>query len=122
MSKPLLYLASPYSSPYSYVRRYRFVSVCMATAELLRRGFLVYSPIAASVPIVEQGGFGGTDWKSWKEFDERMISVCTELWVLKLHGWKESIGVTAEIEIAEQLEKPVWYVDCGRLTVEPTKD
>lgn len=38
-----------------------------------------------------------------------LISKCDELWVLKIDGWEQSKGVSAEIEYAESLNIPIKY-------------
>lgn len=52
-----------------------------------------------------------TDFEFWRQYDKAIISRCSELWVLTLPGWSESVGVAAEIEIANRLSIPVRYVE-----------
>lgn len=101
MSK-LVYLASPYSHPDAAVREARFDAACRATAISLRVGHFVYSPIAHTHPLAVKYELP-SDWKFWAAFDEAMISRCDRLWVLEIDGWRESVGVTAEIEIARRI-------------------
>lgn len=93
----LIYLASPYTHDSPAVMEERFVRVCEATAELLRRGYFVFSPIASSVPIVKYGG-AGHRWEDWAEFDKKFLSHCVDvLCVLMLDNWDQSVGVAAEV-------------------------
>lgn len=51
-----------------------------------------------------------TDAAWWKARNDKMISVCDELWVLELPGWETSAGVRDEIQVAETFFKPISYV------------
>ena len=101
----MIYLASPYSHPYSNIRLLRYHDACRATAYLIQKGKFVFSPIVNSHPLLQFGLQG--NWQHWKEFDAFMIGMCDEMVILKLKGWKKSVGVTAEIQIAKSLGKPI---------------
>lgn len=105
----MIYLASPYTHLDPTVRQSRFEAVCQATAALIRRGEIVYSPIVHGHPLCQYGLPG--DWAFWQEYDLAFLKKCDRLFVLTLEGWKESVGVRAEIEAAQKLEKPVTYLD-----------
>lgn len=113
----MIYLASPYSHPDAAVREERFDAACRATAALLRSGQPVFSPIAHTHGLVAHGL--PTDWSWWEPFDREHLLRCDELAVLLLDGWRESVGVTAEIRIARELGKPVRYL-APEATVPPT--
>lgn len=110
----MIYLASPYSHPDIDVRVWRFEQVAYAAAHLMGEGHLVFSPITHSHPIAICGISGA--WERWHDFDELMIRVCEEgFWILMLDGWRASVGVRAEKQIAESLSRPIRYVtwpDC----------
>jgi hypothetical protein len=106
----LIYLCSPYTHPDPAVRQARFEAVLDAQAKLMREGNAVYSPIGSCHPVQVRHDLP-CEWEYWKEFDELIISRSDELHVLMLDGWKESVGVTAEIFIAEKMGKPVHYVE-----------
>lgn len=108
MSKPLWYIASPYSHPDPEIREQRFDAVCRECSLVLQSGIFVYSPIAHTHPIALAGSLP-TDWEFWKEFDTKMIEACDMVCVLMLPGWKASKGVTAEIKIARGLGKQIIY-------------
>lgn len=109
MSMPLIYLASPYSHVDVAVREARFRRVCEHAAKMMQRGSFVFSPIAHTHPIAVTGELD-TGFAYWSEYDRKMIAVCDELHVLMLDGWRESVGVSAEILIADELGNPVVYV------------
>jgi len=105
----MIYLASPYSHPCPAVREARFRAVCRQAAEMLRRGILVFSPIAHSHAIAAHGL--PIDWAFWQRFDIPFLEMCSEVWVLTLDGWQESRGVQAEIALARERRKPVVLVE-----------
>ena len=80
-----------------------------AAAELLARGTFVYAPIVSTHPIAEAADLPG-GWEFWKEFDCRMLAMCTNMVVLMLPGWAESVGVAAETEFAWDNLIPVTYM------------
>jgi len=101
----LIYLASPYSDDDPAVREQRFQQVCEYAAECLRDGIHVFSPIAHAHSI-----YGlPSDWQFWQDYDREWIQICSELWVLKLPGWKDSLGVMEEILFARKLGKQVTH-------------
>jgi len=104
----LVYLASPYSHPDPAIRQARYQAACRAAAWLIGQGHLVFSPIAHSHGIAQQGLPG--DWEFWQRHDRRMLEACDRLVVLTLPGWRESRGVQAEVAIARKLGKPVGYL------------
>lgn len=105
----MIYLASPYSHSDSKVKAMRFRAACIAAGELIKQGLIVFSPIAHTHPIKMLSGLEG-EWQQWKTFDEDIISRCEGLFVLKIDGWEESIGVQAEIEFAREQKIPVEHV------------
>jgi len=110
----MLYLASPYSHPDPVVRAQRYHAACAATAALVRAGHLVYSPVVHGHPLTAQGISG--DWYFWEPHARWYLEHCEEVVVLMLEGWQDSTGVQAEISLAGELGKVVWY----RYPVRPT--
>jgi len=104
----MIYLASPYSHPDAAVREMRFRDACRAAAKLMRLGHPVFSPIAHGHCICTHGL--PTGWRFWEPFDRQQMEHCDEVVVLMLDGWRESVGVQAEIRIAVELGKPVRYL------------
>ena len=105
----LIYLAVPYSHPDPAIRQQRFEIVNQVAATLMREGLHIFSPISHTHPITTCGDLP-TSWEFWKEYDEAMLARCVSLMVLMLSGWRESIGVRAEIRIAENLGLPVRFI------------
>lgn len=107
--RPLLYLAAPYSDPDPRVRQRRFEAVCQHAAALIRSGALLFSPLSHSHPIATYGV--PVDWSYWEDFDSRLLATCDELAVLRLDGWRESVGVQAEIDLALDMGLPIRFLD-----------
>ena len=105
----MIYLASPYSHPDPNLREQRFEGACYAAAELLREGYHVFSPIAHTHLIAKFGL--PTNWSFWERYCREQIVRCDEIVVLKLDGWESSVGVQAEIQIAKEQEKQIYYYD-----------
>jgi hypothetical protein len=103
----MIYLSSPYTDPELEIRAWRFCAACQAAAHLMRSGHLVFSPVAHTHPI---SLFGlPTEWAFWERQDRALLERCDQLVVLMLDGWRESVGVQAEIQIANELGIPTTY-------------
>jgi hypothetical protein len=103
----MIYLASPYSHLESAVREQRFHAACAASAALMRAGYKVFSPVIYGHPLVQHGLPG--DWSFWEPQARWHLERSDEVMVLMLDGWDTSQGVQAEIAIAEELGKVVWF-------------
>lgn len=103
-----IYLACPYSDPDMAVKVKRFEAVNKKAGELIKAGYIVFSPISMTHPIAIGKDFPG-DWEFWKRQDRPFIEWCDEFHVLCLDGWQESRGVMTELEIAKSLNKRVVY-------------
>lgn len=112
----MIYLATAYSHPDPEVREWRFLQACRAAAALLRAGVTVFSPIAHSHPIARFGM--PTSWEFWSQVDREYLSRCDVLAVLTLAGWRESVGVQAEIKLAHQMGIPIVFVSPTELDAE----
>ena len=104
-----IYLAIPYTHKKKSVMQRRFGLANKITADLIRDGNFVYSPISSSHPLVKYGL--PVEWDFWFAFDESFIEWADELHVVMADGWKQSKGVKAEIEIAEKLGKAVVFIE-----------
>jgi len=106
----ILYVASPYTHVEAEIRDARFAAVCRAMVKLIADGWLAYSPIAHTIPLNQHGGAGST-WQDWSDYDLRFIRQChAGFAILKLDGWKISVGVTAELEAARRWELPLFSI------------
>lgn len=123
MKKKLIYLAAPYTfngKHEGHVVLERVLKINYIAGWMFQNGYLVFSPISHTHPIFQSVPSLGGGWEVWKEYDERMIACCDELWIFTLSGWSFSKGVKAEVEIARQLGKPVKFIDeMGNIIEEP---
>lgn len=86
------------------------MAVCRIAALLMSEGVYVFSPIAHTHPIAVAGDLP-RGWDFWHTYDYWFVSMCDEVWVLMLEGWKVSKGVNAEIAMANSMGKPVKYLN-----------
>lgn len=109
-TKPsLVYLAGPYTHGDAYVRLQRYVQLTKISSMLIEMGVVNFSPITQSHHQNMFMNMKGT-WANWRKVDLEFLSRCDEIWVAKLPGWKQSVGVKAEVEFAKKHAIPVKYI------------
>lgn len=104
-----IYLASPYSSPDEVVRQQRFELAAAFTAEQLRRGVNIYSPIVHNHDLAVRYDLP-KEFDFWQRHNYALLAKASELWVLTLAGYDKSRGVTAEVAMADQLGIKLTFV------------
>lgn len=109
----LTYLASPYSHENPEIREERFQKAAWATSVLMRSGRMVFSPITHSHSVALHGT--PSDWTFWQRFDFACLRSMKDMLILMLDGWEDSTGIGQEIEIMNQLGKPVEYISVAEL-------
>lgn len=107
---PLVYLACPYSSPFPVILEERFHASNRAAAKLMAQGEMIFAPISHTHSIAADGELP-KGWKFWDRYDRAILSCCHKVIVLCLPGWRDSVGVQAEIGIANEMGIPVEYID-----------
>jgi len=107
--RKLIYVASPYSSPYANVAHDRYIATMEYCASLVKQQQFVFSPIVHWHPCALYCELP-TDFHYWKEYNFYMLLLSDQLNVLTLDGWKESIGVMGEIAFAQSQNIPICYV------------
>ena len=108
----LVYLATPYSSDTAKVRdRRRMAAAAVLTYYAYQAGdsTAVYSSIVHWGYAAEHFELPH-EFDFWKGQDFFMVSRASAFWVLPLIGWRESYGVQQETEYAEDIGRPVSYV------------
>ena len=103
------YIAIPYSSPYDWVREYRFRLATEYAKILVECGLNPISPITHSHPMTQHGLKG--DWGTWEEIDRRIIPACEELHIITCDGWDKSTGLGKEKDIFYESNKTIKYVN-----------
>lgn len=108
MVSDLVYLACPYSHENAQVRQERFVLANRKSAELMRAGILVFSPISHTHPIAEYGLPLG--WDFWERYDRIYLGMSKAMIILTADGWEQSKGVLAEAKIMLGWHRPVFHL------------
>jgi len=108
-----IYLGSPYSLQADLNEAADIAE--QAAALLMRRRHAVYAPIPHGHTIARHGL--PSDWSFWKRQCEPFIDAASALVVLKLDGWRDSVGLTYEIARFHEAGKPIVYVDPEELEV-----
>ena len=93
----------------------RYKQVLEASAFLLSRGQMVYSPIVHNHEVAKHSSLPRT-WDFWRPFDLRMLRACDVMYVLTLPGYRQSVGLSEEVHFSLKLGKPVFemHYDTGR--------
>lgn len=103
----LVYLASPYSKyPAGHTVAFRHVS--RAAGRLITNGVHCYSPIAHTHPIAVHGKCDKLDHKIWLPLDMKIAAVCDALLIADMEGWEDSYGVTFEVDMFLDTNRPVY--------------
>ncbi len=126
----IAYLAVPYTHEHGHVMEARYKAVTKAAAALLNglgynqqtgkphwpvegvweKPQYVFSPITHTHPIKVMADLSDL-WEEWAGYDSKVIyRLCSSLIVLQLDGWEESVGVTAEIELAMSIDIPIRFL------------
>lgn len=106
----MIYLAIPYSHPDPAVREQRYQLANRVTAQLIQQGHVVFSPISHSHNISPLLPPQVDTWETWKMQDLPFLRVCSTLVVITAEGWRESVGVQAEIQEAYECGLEIEYL------------
>ena len=106
----MIYVGSPYSDPDHLVRKDRAFQVSRFVAAYIKRGHILYCPIASWHHVAEKFTLP-TDFKFWQQLNFQMLRFASEMWVLRLDGWTASVGLAGEIDMAKDLYIPTVHFD-----------
>ena len=110
MNKPLkIYLATPYSHEDEKIRQRRYWVAMEITAELMKEGNIVFSPIVYTHELAKKYNLPN-NYEFWQNICERFIDWSDKVIVVDMPGMKESKGVEAELKYADSIGKPVEYI------------
>ncbi len=112
----LVYLACPYSHKDKEVMQKRFKLVTRVAAELTKKYMWVFSPITHSNEMHLSTQLPHT-WEFWAAIDIAFMNRCNELYVVTIDGWKESVGVTAEIQHALENDMKITLIHPSELGI-----
>lgn len=108
----LIYVASPYSHKYKDVMEDRYHQV----ENYVQYHFLKTPRLVRISPIVMWHNAAKrlempTDAELYKKTNQSLLIRCDLVEVLRLEGWKESVGCRMEIEWARDYDIKIEYVD-----------
>lgn len=106
-TKGYIYLGSPYSK-YEAGHTAAARVVADSAARLMRRGMVVYSPIAHGHAVAAHGL--PLTWDFWKRQCQPLIDAAAGLIVITMAGWQESVGLQYEIDEFVRAGKPILHV------------
>ncbi len=118
--KTYIYLASPYTAfkeDANYdeeLMQERYDAVVRCYHKLVSAGLTIFCPIAMTrkIDCLNKDLYGDRIPTSfWYEFDKPFIQFASQLFVLKLPGWRDSEGLFKEIDIATARKIPVTYLE-----------
>jgi hypothetical protein len=105
------YLASPYRQ-YPHGPDAAYEEAAYATAWLAKRGFVVFSPIVHSHPLVKTGVMlPQFDHEFWMAIDRPFMDACDYLVFYKLEGWEKSEGMAEELRVFREAGKVKFDLD-----------
>ena len=109
-TRPILYLAAPYSHPDRRVIAERMRLFCYTAVELEKaETYHVVSGLYNHL-LLQYSDLPG-DWTFWGSYSETLLRKADQLAVLTLDGWQTSTGVQEEIRIATEHVIPIQYLD-----------
>jgi hypothetical protein len=102
-----IYLAIPYSG----IQEESFKIANEVSAQLMKEGYIVFSPISHSHSISQQCSLP-TNWEFWIEQDEAFIQWCDMMLVVVMDELghfriSNSVGVQGEIALCKENKKPI---------------
>lgn len=101
MSKDsLIYIGSPYTHEEASVMEERYQKVLKVTADLLREGFHVISPVVHCHPLALKFTLP-PNFDFWKEYNLKILARCDILLVLNMEGYLYSKGLREECVFAK---------------------
>lgn len=108
----LIYLAGPYSHEDKLVRQRRVQSHAAALAFFANRTeqLCLYSPIVHWHGVAHDHELPH-DFSFWMQQDFHMIKQATAMWVLLLDGWRDSYGLSQELEFAKSINRDILAVN-----------
>lgn len=102
----LTYIASPYTSDNPDTIEFRVSLVEQFTAEAMRKGYVVFSPICHCHLMAKNWKLPkGFDF--WRAYDLTMLDHCDQLVLLCLPEWRASQGVKEELNYCREYGKRI---------------
>lgn len=109
-----IYLGQPYTHAKAAIREQRYFNAARYTASQLRIGQHIYSPIVHCHQLAIDFELP-KNFEFWRDYNFSMLRMAKSMHILQMPGWEESLGLNAEIELAETLSIPIEYITEERL-------
>lgn len=106
----MIFVSAPYSSKEKEVVESRIKAVSIYSGNLLKEGRSNISPLTLGTTILQHCDLP-SDFEFWNKLSYDLLELCEEIHVLKLDGWRESIGVMGEIDFATKKNKKIKYIN-----------
>jgi len=117
-----IYLATPYSHKDKEVRQQRYEKITEITSLFMSKGYIVFSPITYAHPISDKYELP-KDWLFWERMGRAFVSWSDVVAIYAPEGYKNSVGVMAELDIASKLNKDIVMIDeLGEIIQETNND
>jgi hypothetical protein len=108
------YLATPYTK-YPHGHEAAAKEAARIAGELLRRGMIVYSPIAHSHQLAVEAKLPETGFAYWMAADAPFMAAADRLIVATMDGWRDSVGVAHEAMFFDRAGKRMYTLDPSTL-------
>ena len=110
-TKGFWYVATPYDK-YAEGREKAWIHACAVAGLLMERGHTVYCPIAHGHAIKKHTSAKlPQTHEFWLAQDKAFTDAAVGLFVVKMPGWEESMGVQWEIKEFTKAGKPIIYLE-----------
>ena len=104
------YLCWPYTHDDPEVIEARVLAADKKAAELMKKGYNVFSPLSHSHRIAHHIG-NHIDHDFWLEQDLPFIDWCDVVFVPLVEGAAESAGIRREVKYATKIGKPIEFLE-----------
>ena len=107
------FVSMPYSTTDEAVKRARVIMAKQFCNRIANEGYSPLCPVLVAESMTEYNPKFGEDFSydDWLNFSLTYLKGCDLMYILRLTGWEESVGVKAEIELANQLGIEIVMVD-----------
>lgn len=107
----MIYIAAPYSHQNPLIRAERSRKAGKAMWELARAGVPAIAPTFYGHEF--EGKFRAElPYEFWLVWSRGILVKCSEVYVLPLEGWRESLGLESELTLAASLWLPITGYPC----------
>lgn len=121
----MVYIAAPYSPDANSINHNKIIEDRMelfsgSVAKLITMECHAVSPLFNHY-FLHHRNIPGT-WDYWKSYSENLLQRSDAMLILMIDGWDRSKGVKGEIEMAKDMNKPVFITDVAITSIIPLDD